>query len=111
MSFLATLWLPLVVSAVVVFVLSAASHMVLPWRRNEWGRITDHAALQAGQQVRVRGWLVVFEDAPVWFFNYNKAVMAYHPWVHGLKPAAVDMVFQDYVILWVEESSPRANEK
>ncbi len=46
MSFL-HLWLPVVVSAVVVFVLSAASHMVLPWRRNEWGRITEFGPVQA----------------------------------------------------------------
>ncbi len=41
------LWLPIVVSAALVFVVSAASHMVLPWRRNEWGRITDAAGIQA----------------------------------------------------------------
>ena len=46
MSFLAELWLPIVVSAVLVFALSAASHMVLPWRRGEWGRITEFEALQ-----------------------------------------------------------------
>ena len=54
---------------------------------------------------------ILLEDAALMFFNYNKAVMAYHPWVHGLKPAAVDMVYQDYVNIWVEESSPRAKEK
>jgi hypothetical protein len=47
MSFASQLWLPILVSAVLLFVLSAASHMVLPWRRNEWGRIIDFAALQA----------------------------------------------------------------
>lgn len=47
MSFVAQHWLPILVSAVLVFVLSAASHMVLPWRRNEWGRITEFDALQA----------------------------------------------------------------
>ena len=47
MAFVASLWIPIVLSAVLVFVLSAASHMVLPWRKGEWGRITDFAALQA----------------------------------------------------------------
>ena len=51
------------------------------------------------------------EDAPVWFFNYNKAVMAHHPWVHGLAPVAVEMMYQDLTSVWVDESSPRANEK
>src|SRR5512141_2550143 len=50
MSVVAQLWLPILVSAALVFVLSAASHMVLPWRKGEWGRITDFAALQAALQ-------------------------------------------------------------
>ena len=44
MSFVAQLWLPILVSSVLVFVLSAASHMLLPWRRKEWGRVTDFEA-------------------------------------------------------------------
>jgi hypothetical protein len=47
MSFLAQLWLPIVVSAVLVFVLSAASHMVLPWHKGEWGRLAAQDQLQA----------------------------------------------------------------
>ena len=47
MSFMAQLWLPILVSALLVFVLSAASHMFLPWRRDEWGRITEFDSLQA----------------------------------------------------------------
>ena len=46
MSFLATLWLPLVVSAVVVFVVSAATHMLVPYRVREWSAAPDQAALQ-----------------------------------------------------------------
>ncbi|MEW6261760.1 MAG: ABC transporter substrate-binding protein [Thermodesulfobacteriota bacterium] len=51
------------------------------------------------------------EDAPVWFFNYNKAVMAHQPWVHGLKPVAIEMTFQDMTGVWVDEKSPRATQK
>lgn len=47
MSFLAQLWLPILVSAVLVFALSSASHMVLPWRKGEWGRISQAEGLQA----------------------------------------------------------------
>lgn len=36
MSFIPLLWLPILVSAVVVFALSAASHMFLPWRVSEF---------------------------------------------------------------------------
>jgi peptide/nickel transport system substrate-binding protein len=48
------------------------------------------------------------EDAPVWFFNYNKAVLAHQPWVHGIKPVAVEIMYQDMAGVWVDESSPRA---
>ncbi|UCF90016.1 MAG: hypothetical protein JSW39_17155, partial [Desulfobacterales bacterium] len=51
------------------------------------------------------------EDAPIWFFNYNKAIMAYQPWVHGVMPVAVEMMYQDPMDFWIDESSPRANEK
>jgi peptide/nickel transport system substrate-binding protein len=54
---------------------------------------------------------ILQDDAPIWFFNYNKAVMAYQPWVHGLKPIAIEMTYQDMSEVWVEESSPRAKEK
>jgi peptide/nickel transport system substrate-binding protein len=51
------------------------------------------------------------DDAPVWFFNYNKAVIAHQPWVHGIKPVAIEMMYQDLTDLWIDETSPRANEK
>ena len=44
----------------------------------------------------------------MWFFNYNKAVMAYQPWLKGLQPNATELAFQDYESLWVDESSPAA---
>ena len=51
------------------------------------------------------------EDAPVWFFNYNKAVVAHQPWVHGIKPVAIEMMYQNMADVWIDESSPRAKEK
>jgi peptide/nickel transport system substrate-binding protein len=51
------------------------------------------------------------EDAPVCFFNYNKAVVAHQPWVHGIKPVAIEMMYQNMADVWIEESSPRAKEK
>ncbi|HWL57537.1 MAG TPA: ABC transporter substrate-binding protein [Paracoccus sp. (in: a-proteobacteria)] len=50
------------------------------------------------------------EEAPVWFFNYNKAVMAYQPWVHGLKPNAMELAIQDYEDIWVDENAPTARQ-
>jgi len=48
------------------------------------------------------------EEAPLWFFNYNKAIIAYQPWVHGLQKVGPEMMFQDFTEVWVESSSPRA---
>ena len=49
---------------------------------------------------------VLYDDAPVWFFNYNKAVMAYQPWVHGVQPNATELTHQYGEDLWVDEKSP-----
>lgn len=46
MAFLSALWLPILVSAVLVFVLSAISHMLVPARQKEWGRVPTQAAVQ-----------------------------------------------------------------
>ncbi len=51
---------------------------------------------------------VLYEEAPVWFFNYNKAVLAYQPWLHGLLPNATELALQYYEDLWVDETSPAA---
>jgi len=48
------------------------------------------------------------EAAPVWFFNYNKAVAIHQPWVHGIVKAPQDMVYQPWNKVWVDEESPRA---
>jgi peptide/nickel transport system substrate-binding protein len=51
---------------------------------------------------------MVYEEAPFWFFNYNKAVMAYQPWLKGLQRNANELAWQNYEDLWVDASSPAA---
>jgi hypothetical protein len=63
MTFLTQLWLPILLSAVAVFVLSAASHMVLPWRRGEYKRITAFDPLQSALKKLGPG-LYSFPSAP-----------------------------------------------
>ncbi|HUL59778.1 MAG TPA: hypothetical protein VLU43_10910 [Anaeromyxobacteraceae bacterium] len=63
MSFVALLWLPILASAVLVFVLSAATHMVLPWHKDEWGRIADQEKVQAALGGLAPG-LYAFPAAP-----------------------------------------------
>ncbi len=49
---------------------------------------------------------VLQDEAAVWFFNYNKAVMAYQPWVHGLQANATEMAIQDFADIWIDDSAP-----
>ena len=44
---LTALWLPIVVSAVIVFVASSLVHMALPWHRNEYPKVPNEDALRA----------------------------------------------------------------
>ena len=48
----------------------------------------------------------LYTAAPVWFFNYNKAVMAYQPWVHGLLGNPTELVHQYPEFIWVDATSP-----
>jgi peptide/nickel transport system substrate-binding protein len=49
---------------------------------------------------------ILYEEAPVWFFNYNKAVMAHQPWIHGLQANATELTHQYPEYIWVDERSP-----
>ncbi len=46
---------------------------------------------------------IIVDDAPWWFYNYNKAVMVYQPWVHGLQPTATDVDYQRMEKVWVSK--------
>jgi peptide/nickel transport system substrate-binding protein len=49
---------------------------------------------------------LLFEEAPVWFFNYNKAVLAYQPWIHGLQANPTEITHQYPEDIWVDTRSP-----
>ena len=49
---------------------------------------------------------IIRDEAPYWFFNYNKAVMAYQPWVHGLKGNPQELAIQDYDKIWIDDTAP-----
>ena len=51
---------------------------------------------------------IVYAEAPIWFFNYNKAVLAYQPWLKGLQANATELALQHYDEMWVDASSPAA---
>ena len=49
---------------------------------------------------------LLYDEAPVWFFNYNKAVMAFQPWIHGLQANPTEIPHQYAEDIWVDEKSP-----
>jgi len=85
------------------------------YKNAEFDKLLDQAAAERDVPKRMallaQADKLLIEDPPIWFYNYNKAVMAHHPWVHGLKPVAVEMMYQDMTDVWVDENSPRANAK
>jgi peptide/nickel transport system substrate-binding protein len=49
---------------------------------------------------------LLYDEAPVWFFNYNKAVLAYQPWIHGLQANPTEITHQYPEDIWVDTRSP-----
>ena len=47
MTFLATLWLPIVLSAVIVFIASSIMHMLLPYHHGDYGKLPDEDSTRA----------------------------------------------------------------
>ena len=48
----------------------------------------------------------IYDAAPVWFYNYNKAVLAYQPWIHGLQANPTEITHQYPEDIWVDAKSP-----
>ena len=47
---LTALWLPILLSAVIVFIASSVIHMALPWHENDYRRVPDEDRLRAALQ-------------------------------------------------------------
>ncbi len=80
----------------------------------EFDKLLDQASSEADPAKKIgllkQANAILMEDAPFWFFNYNKAVIAYQPWVHGIQSVATEMMYQDFTNLWIDAQSPRANQ-
>jgi peptide/nickel transport system substrate-binding protein len=87
----------------------------LAYNNPEFDRLLDAAGGERDPSARLdylrKADALFRDDAPAWFFNYNKAVIAHQPWVHGLKPVAIEIMYQNMADVWVDESSPRAGKK
>jgi peptide/nickel transport system substrate-binding protein len=76
----------------------------------EFDKLLD-AAAQEGDMAKRNDLLrqannLVYEEAPVWFFNYNKAVLAHQPWIHGLQANPTEITHQYPEDIWVDATSP-----
>ncbi len=61
MAFLAALWLPILLSAVIVFVASFIMHMVLPYHRNDYSPLPDEDKILAAlRSVALKRGLYIF---------------------------------------------------
>jgi len=72
--------------------------------------ILDEAAAEADPAKRVEllkkadGY--IFEKAPVWFNNYNKAVVATQPWIHGVDANVTEAAIIEVDSLWLDDNAP-----
>ncbi len=48
----------------------------------------------------------IFDQAPVWFNNYNKAVVATQPWVHGVDANATEAAILEVDSIWLDATAP-----
>lgn len=46
---------------------------------------------------------ILLEDAPIYFFHYNMAVLMHQDHVRGVKSAPIDMAMQDMWSVWLEQ--------
>ncbi|QPF94793.1 ABC transporter substrate-binding protein [Bradyrhizobium commune] len=87
---------------------SACNYM--DFKNADFDRLIDEAgqtddSAKRGQLLQKANALL-YDEAPVWFFNYNKAVMAVQPWLKGVQPNATELTHQNVEDLWVAETSP-----
>ncbi|MES5481205.1 ABC transporter substrate-binding protein [Bradyrhizobium sp. INPA03-11B] len=80
------------------------------FKNAEFDKVIDEAgqADDAAKRVQLlqRANALLRDEAPVWFFNYNKAVMAVQPWLKGIQLDATELTHQNVEDLWVDETSP-----
>ena len=80
------------------------------FKNAEFDKVLDEAGQTDDNDKRVqllqRANAILYDEAPVWFFNYNKAVLAVQPWLKGIQLNATELTHQNVEDLWVTEESP-----
>lgn len=80
------------------------------FKNPEFDKLLDEAAATDDEAKKLENLkkanAILREEVPMWWFNYNKAVMAHQPWIKGLQPNATELAVQNYEDIWVDASSP-----
>ena len=80
------------------------------YKNPAFDKVLDAAAAEVDQDKRValirEAEGIVFNDAPVWFHNYNKAVLATQPWIHGVDANVTEAAILEVDSIWVDENKP-----
>lgn len=80
------------------------------YKNPEFDKVLDAAAAEVDHDKRValirEAEGIVFNDAPVWFHNYNKAVLATQPWIHGVDANVTEAAILEVDSIWVDENKP-----
>jgi peptide/nickel transport system substrate-binding protein len=82
----------------------------MSFKNAEFDRLIEDAAQTDDSAKRIqllqKANALLYDEAPVWFFNYNKAVMAVQPWLKGVQLNPTELTHQNVEDLWVTEASP-----
>lgn len=80
------------------------------YKNPEFDKLLDAAAAETDQDKRnellKQADGIIFDEAPVWFNNYNKAVIAVQPWLHGVDANATEAAIIEVDQLWLDENAP-----
>lgn len=80
------------------------------YKNPEFDKVLDAAAAENDSAKRLeligQAEEIVFNDAPVWFHNYNKAVLATQPWIHGVDANVTEAAILEVDSIWVDENKP-----
>lgn len=86
--------------------LSAGEGNTGGYQNEEFDQLIDEASNTVDQEKRFElvheAEKIMLDDAPSFFWNYNKAVGIQQPWVHGFVPSAKDMILQPLDQVWLD---------
>lgn len=85
MTFLATLWLPIVLSAVIIFIASSVMHMLLPYHHGDYAKLPEEDAVRSTLRTAgLKRGLYVFPFCTHKEMNTPEAIEKYNQGPNGM---------------------------